>query len=43
MLSIGCIHERAKVFRIELSLVMIVYLAVAILIWQILRILRVLK
>jgi hypothetical protein len=43
MLSIEYIHKRAKVFRIELSLVMIACLVVAILIWQILRILMVLK
>ena len=43
MLSIEYIHKRAKVFRIELSLVMIACLAVAILVWQILRILMVLK
>jgi len=43
MLSIEYIHKRAKVFRIELSLVMIACLAVVMLVWQILRILMVLK
>lgn len=43
MLSIEYIHKRVKLFRIELSLLVVACLAVIILIWQILRVLLVLK
>jgi len=43
MLSIEYVHKRVKLFRVELSLLVVVCLAVAILIWQTLRVLMVLK
>lgn len=43
MLSIEYVHKRVKLFRIELSLLVVACLAVVILIWQILRVLMVLK
>jgi hypothetical protein len=43
MLSIEYVHKRATLFRIELSLLMIACFAVIILIWQMLRVLMVLK
>lgn len=43
MLSIEYVHKRVKLFRIELSLIMLACLAVIILVWQILRVLLVLK
>ena len=43
MLSIEYIHKRVKLFRIELSLLVLACLAVVILVWQILRILMVFK
>ena len=43
MLSIEYIHKRVKLFRVDRSLLMVACLAVAFLIWQILRVLMVLK
>lgn len=43
MLSIEYVHNRVKLFRIELRLVVLATLLVVILIWQILRVLMVLK
>lgn len=43
MLSIEYVHKRVKLFRIELSLIVVACLAVIILVWQILRVLMVLK
>lgn len=43
MLSIEYVHKRAKLFRIELSLLVVACLVVIILIWQILRVLMVIK
>ncbi len=43
MLSIEYVHKRVKLFRIELSLVIVACFAAIILIWQTLRILLVLK
>ncbi len=43
MLSIEYIHKRVKLFRIELSLLVVACLVVIILIWQILRSLMVLR
>lgn len=43
MLSIEYTHKRAKLFRIELSLIAVAVLAVIFLIWQILNVLRVFK
>jgi hypothetical protein len=43
MLSIEYIHKRAKLFRIELSLVVVAVLAVLILVWQILTTLKIIK
>ncbi|WP_269460007.1 hypothetical protein [Polynucleobacter necessarius] len=43
MLSIEYVHKRVKLFRIELSLLVVACVAVVILIWQILRVLMVLK
>lgn len=43
MLSIEYVHKRARLFRVELSFLMVACFAVLILFWQILRILLVLK
>jgi hypothetical protein len=43
MLSIEYVHKRVKLFRIELRLVVLASLLVIILVWQILRVLMVLK
>ena len=43
MLSIEYIHKRAKLFRIELSLIAVAVLAAIFLLWQILNILRIFK
>jgi len=43
MLSIEYTHKRAKVFRIELSLLMVGTLAVMIVFWQILSVLKIIK
>jgi len=43
MLSIEYIHKRVKLFRIELSLVVVAILAVLFFVWQILSILRFVK
>ena len=43
MLSIEYIHKRAKLFRVELSLVVLAMLAVLILVWQILTTLKIVK
>jgi hypothetical protein len=43
MLSIEYTHKRAKVFRIELSLLMLGLLAAFILFWQTLSILKIIK
>ena len=43
MLSIEYTHKRAKLFRIELSLIAVAVLGVIFLIWQILNVLRVFK
>ena len=43
MLSIEYTHKRAKLFRIELSLIAVAVLGVIFLIWQILTVLRVFK
>jgi hypothetical protein len=43
MLSIEYVHKRVKLFRIELSLLVVACLAVMILVWQILRVLMAIK
>ena len=43
MLSIEYTHKRAKIFRLELSLLMVSVLAVIILFWQVLSILKIIK
>ncbi|WP_256441753.1 hypothetical protein [Polynucleobacter sp. AP-Nino-20-G2] len=43
MLSIEYIHKRSKLFRIELSLVVVATLVVLILVWQILSTLKFFK
>jgi hypothetical protein len=43
MLSIEYFHRRVKLFRIELSLLFVACFAVVVLIWQMLRVLMVLK
>ena len=43
VLSIEYIHKRAKLFRIELSLIAVAVLAVIFFIWQILNVLRIFK
>lgn len=43
MLSIEYTHKRAKIFRLELSLLMVSVLAVIILFWQVLNILKIVK
>lgn len=43
MLSIEYIHKRAKLFRIELSLIAVAMLVAIFLIWQILAILHIFK
>ena len=43
MLSIEYTHKRAKVFRVELSLLMVSLLAVMIVFWQILTLLKIIK
>ena len=43
MLSIEYTYKRAKVFRIELSLLMLSTLAVLMLLWQVLSILKIIK
>jgi len=40
MLSIEYVHKRARLFRIELSLVVVILTASLILFWQLLRLLR---
>lgn len=43
MLSIEYTHKRAKLFRLELSLLMVSVLAAIILFWQVLNILKIVK
>jgi hypothetical protein len=43
MLSIEYIHKRVRLFRIELSLIVVACLAVLIFLWQLLGVLRILK
>ena len=43
MLSIEYTHKRAKIFRLELSLLMVSVLAMIILFWQVLNILKIVK
>lgn len=43
MLSIEYTDKRAKIFRLELSLLMVNVLAVIILFWQVLSILKIVK
>ena len=43
MLSIEGIHKRVRLFRIELSLIVVACLAVLIFLWQLLGVLRILK
>lgn len=43
MLSIEYVHKRVKLFRIELSFLMVASFLVIILIWQILRVLMAIK
>lgn len=43
MLSIEYIHKRSKLFRIELSLVVVAVLMVLIMVWQILSVLKFFK
>ena len=43
MLSIEYVHKRVKVFKIELSLLIIACLAVVFFVWQILSALKILK
>lgn len=43
MLSIEYTHKRAKIFRLELSLLMVSVLTVIILFWQVLSILKIVK
>jgi hypothetical protein len=40
MLSIEYIHKRVRLFRIELSLIVVILSASFILVWQLLRLLR---
>ena len=41
MLSIEYVHKRVKLFRIELSFIILAALLVVIFIWQILRVLKI--
>jgi len=43
MLHIEYIHKRSKLFRIELSLVIVVALVVLVLVWQVLSVLNFFK
>ena len=43
MLSIEYVHKRVRLFRLELSLVVLACLVVIILVWQILRVLMAIK
>ena len=43
MLSIEYIHKRSRLFRIELSLIVVASLIVLIFIWQILSVLKFIK
>ena len=43
MLSIEYVHKRARLFRIELRLIVVACLVVLIRVWQILRVLMALK
>ncbi len=43
MLLIEYIHKRSKLFRIELSLVIVVALVVLVLVWQVLSVLNFFK
>ena len=43
MLSIEYVHKRSRLFRVELSLVMVAALTVLMLLWQILIVLRISK
>jgi hypothetical protein len=43
MLSIEYIHKRVRLFRIELSLMVVACLAVLIFLWQLLGVLRIFK
>ena len=43
MLSIEYVHKRARLFRIELSLVAVACLRIMLMVWQLLMVLRILK
>jgi hypothetical protein len=43
MLSIEYVHKRVRLFRIELSLVVLACLGIVLMLWQLLMLLRILK
>jgi hypothetical protein len=43
MLSIAYVHKRVRLFRIELSLVVLACLGIVLMVWQLLMVLRILK
>jgi hypothetical protein len=43
MLSIEYVHKRVRLFRIELSLVVFAFLGIMLMLWQLLKVLRILK
>jgi hypothetical protein len=43
MLSIEYVHKRVRLFRIELSLVVLACLGIMLLIWQLLTVLRIVR
>jgi hypothetical protein len=43
MLSIEYVHKRARLFRIELSLVAIACLGMMLILWQLLMVLRIIR
>jgi hypothetical protein len=43
MLSIEYVHKRARLFRIELSLVVLACLGIMLIVWQLLIVLRIVR
>lgn len=43
MLSIEYVHKRVRLFRVELSLIVVACLIVLMLLWQILSVLKIIK
>ncbi|MDH6240334.1 hypothetical protein M2125_000124 [Polynucleobacter sphagniphilus] len=43
MLSIEYVHKRVKLFRIELSLMIVASMVLAFFVWQILQVLKIIK